>query len=322
MFELSPFPRESLATRVQTLATQGIFIGTSSWKYQGWLNLLYQEGRYQYHGNFSSKRFLESCLAEYAEIFRTVCVDASFYRFPHANMLDSMMKQVPIDFLFGFKVTGTITLKHFPNLPQHGIRAGQSNPHFLDPERFMKEFLAPLEPYRHKTGLLIFEFTQFRDRDYSRGRDFLEDLDRFLGKLPSDWNYGVEIRNANWLQSEYFKTLGRYRVAHIFNHWTRMPPVGEQLTREGSITTDFLAARFLLTPGRSYAEAVNAFSPYSEIKAPDLSGREAGRELIERAKVGMKRKSFLFVNNRFEGCSPRSILAMIELKREPIRLCE
>ncbi len=306
------FSKDELAKRVQELAAQNVYVGTSSWKYEGWRGLLYDESRYLYRGKLSEKRFQEQCLTEYAEIFRTVCVDATFYQFPQPKMLDSIMGQVPEDFRFGFKVTSDITLKHFPNLPQHGNRGGKPNAHFLDAVHFIAGFLKPLEPYYHKVGLLIFEFTQFRAQDYPRGRDFLTDLAKFLGALPKDWSYGVEIRNMNWLQPEYFQMLTHHRVAHVFNHWARMPPAGEQLAKEGSVTTDFLAARFLLTPGRSFAEAVKTFAPYQEIQAPDAAGRDAGRKLIGLAKTKMRRPSFVFVNNRFEGCSPRSILAMTE----------
>ena len=42
-----------------------------------------------------------------------------------------------------------------------------------------------------------------------------------------------------------------------------MPPVSEQMAIVGSETNDdFLAARFLLKPGRKYEEAVKEFSPY------------------------------------------------------------
>ncbi|MDB6021371.1 MAG: hypothetical protein JWQ04_1228 [Pedosphaera sp.] len=73
------FDRDHLKTTLDALAAKGVFIGTSSWKYPGWRGMLYDEQRYVYHGKFGEKRFEKNCLAEYAEVFRTVCVDAGFF---------------------------------------------------------------------------------------------------------------------------------------------------------------------------------------------------------------------------------------------------
>ena len=50
---------------------------------------------------------------------------------------------------------------------------------------------------RSNIGLLMFEFSRFWPSDYEHGRDFIADLDRFLGQLPPGWPYGVEKRNRN-----------------------------------------------------------------------------------------------------------------------------
>ena len=69
--------KSRLRKAVEHLAVNGIFIGTSSWKYRGWTGLLYDEQRYCYRGKFAESRFERDCLAEYAETFKTVCVDAA-----------------------------------------------------------------------------------------------------------------------------------------------------------------------------------------------------------------------------------------------------
>ena len=71
------FSREDLAQRTRDLAAQGVFIGTSSWKYQGWVGQIYNRARYEYRGKFAQTRFNRECLAEYAEVFKTVSVDAA-----------------------------------------------------------------------------------------------------------------------------------------------------------------------------------------------------------------------------------------------------
>jgi hypothetical protein len=40
------------------LAVDKLFVGTSSWKYEGWLDQIYSPERYVAKGRFSAKRFL------------------------------------------------------------------------------------------------------------------------------------------------------------------------------------------------------------------------------------------------------------------------
>ena len=161
--------KSKLQSTVQRLATSNIFIGTSSWKYPGWTGQIYDEQRYHYRGKFAETRFERDCLAEYAETFKTVCVDAAYYQFPSEKYLDGLVQKVPDDFLFTFKVTDDITLKRFTNLPRFGIKAGKPNDNFLNAELFANAFLKPCEPFRSNIGLLMFEFSRFYSTDYEHG---------------------------------------------------------------------------------------------------------------------------------------------------------
>ena len=294
----SDFNREQITQRVSELADRNIYIGTSSWKYEGWMGQLYSPDRYSYRGKVAKSRFEAGCLKEYAEVFKTVCVDAGFYRFPEERYVEKLSNQVPDGFKLSFKVTDEITIKHFPNHARHGERAGKANTNFLNAELFTKAFLAPLSPHREKIGVLMFEFGHLYKRDFEQGRDFIAALDSFFAELPPDWQYGVEIRNKEFLRPEYFEVLHRHGVTHVFNSWVAMPPVEEQLAIKGSFTADFFASRFLLRPGRKYEEAVQSFSPYESVQDPYPEGRQAIKDL---ASIKTQRPSFIFVNNRLEG---------------------
>lgn len=305
------FNREQMKAIATELAAQGVFIGTSSWKYPGWRGMLYDEARYAYRGKFAESRFEKNCLAEYAEVFKTVCVDGAYYRFPDEKFLHGMVSQVPGDFQFGFKVTDEITIKRFPNHPRHGGRAGQPNEHFLNAGLFANAFIGPCESFRQNIGLLMFEFSRFYPSDYAHGRDFVADLDRFLASLPQGWPYGVELRNEHWLQPEYFDCLARHAVTHVYNSWQAMPSVSEQMALPGSRTNPTLvAARFLLKPGRKYEEAVKAFAPYDSVKEKNDDARAAGKRLIAEGKAAQT-KTFIYLNNRLEGNALETIAAML-----------
>lgn len=108
----------------------------------------------------------------------------------------------------------------------------------------------------------MFEFSRFWPSDYEHGRDFVADLDKFLGNLPKGWPYAIEMRNKGWLREEYFACLARHGVTHVFNSWDAMPTVSEQMALPGSVTNPaMLTARFLLKPGRKYEDAVKSFQP-------------------------------------------------------------
>lgn len=306
-----------MAAGLAWLAAQGIYIGTSSWKYEGWMGRLYSPERYLTRGKISRAKFERECLREHAEVFHTVCVDAGYYRFPSPQWVQQLMEQTPESYQFTFKVTDDITARTFPNLPRHGDRAGQRNEHFLDAELFQQTLIQTLTPWKDRTGVLIFEFSQFHARDFERGRDFIEALDAFLGALPKGWLYGVEVRNRNLLQPEYFGMLRSHQTAHVFNQWTRMPDVSEQMAMPGSMDTAVhLAARFLLRQGRTFEAAVEKFSPYESVKEPFPEAREAAAGLVdyvlkERKNSPRKRKLFLYVNNRLEGSALETIYATL-----------
>src|SRR2546430_1609697 len=134
--------------QLRELADRGVFIGTSSWKYPGWCGQIYDEQRYLTRDKFSESKFNRECLAEYAQTFSTVCVDAGYYKFPSASYIAGLCEQVPEGFQFAFKVTDEITIKKFPNLPRFGERAGTQNSNFLDADLFHRLFLNPCDPHR------------------------------------------------------------------------------------------------------------------------------------------------------------------------------
>jgi len=295
------------------LAGQGVFIGTSSWKYEGWLGQLYSSARYEYRGKVAKTRFERDCLNEYAEVFKTVCVDAAYYAFPTEKYLTGLVEKVPADFQFGFKVTDEITVRKFPNLDRFGIRAGKPNENFLNADLFSRSFLKPCEVIRRNVGIVMFEFSRFHTTDYEHGRDFVADLDKFFGNLPKGWPYAVEMRNRYWLVPEYFACLSRHGITQVFNSWDAMPPVGEQMALPGCRTNpELIAARFLLKPGRNYEEAVKAFKPYDRVQDQNPEARMAGKVLIAEGKeAAQKKRTFIYVNNRLEGNALETISAMM-----------
>ncbi len=309
--EFEGFDRDALAQRVRSLALRNIFLGGSSWKYEGWLGQIYTRSRYETRGRFSKKLFEENCLSEYATLFPTVCGDFAFYQFPSDEFWQKLFSQVPDGFRFAFKVPEQITCRIFPSHPRYGAQGGVENPAFLDADLFREAFIRALEPHREKTALLIFEFGAFSPRAFARPAEFVDRLDPFLAKLPPGFRYSVEIRNADFLVPDYFACLREHGVAHVYNAWTKMPHLPEQIAIPDSMTADFLVTRALLKQGRAYEDAVKLFSPYTEVREVNSLVREGLREIIHIARE-QNRTTFIFINNRLEGNAPGTMISIMD----------
>ena len=305
------FDRARLSAKLAALASEDIFIGTSSWKYEGWIGQIYSRNRYLVRGRFSQKRFQAESLSEYACTFPIVCGDFSFYQFPPESYWRRLFGSAPASLKYAFKVPEEITIYMYPRHPRYGDRSGLSNPSFLDALLLRNVFLDLLEPYRDRIAVLIFEFGAFPKQCYNVDREFVAALDPFLASLPDGFRYAVEIRNQEFLTPEYFTCLHRHGIAHVFNAWTRMPEIAEQMQLPEVYTADFTVVRALLRRGRPYEQAVAKFSPYKDIQDPNPEARQALRDLISRARE-RHQPSYIFVNNRLEGNAPQTIEAIVE----------
>jgi uncharacterized protein YecE (DUF72 family) len=300
-----------LGPKLRRLSQEGIHIGTSSWKYPGWLGQIYTPDRYRVRGKFSKRRFEEECLAEYAETFPIVCGDFSFYQFPAQEFWDQLFGVAPKELQFAFKVPEEMTVKWWPFHDRYGPRAGTANLSYLKADVLHEMLLEPLSAWRERVMLLMFEFGAFGRRSYESPEEYVRDLDLFLAQLPPEWRFAVEIRNPEFLTPEYLACLHSRGVAHVFNAWWKMPELSSQMAVPGAFTTSFSVTRALLRGGRSYEQAVAKFSPYRHVQEVNEGGREALRAVIRRAQEE-RRSAFVFVNNRFEGNAPETILAVTD----------
>lgn len=298
--------RQDLKQLLERFARHQIFIGTSSWKYEGWLGQIYSPERYWVRGRYSRKRFEQECLREYAETFPVVCGDFAFYQFPPSEFWTRLFDSVPPPLQFSFKIPEEITAPVFPHHPRYGARSGSVNPNFLDWALLQDAFLQPLERFRTRIPVLIFEFGSALGKTFAPS-EFAGVLSELLRRLPSSFRYAVEIRNPELLaHAEYLALLKQYRMAHVFNAWSRMPDLREQIEALGVLTTDLTVVRALLKKGRTYEQAVQRFSPYREVQDPDVTTRQAIRDIVVRC-IRRGEPAYIYVNNRLEGNAPVTI---------------
>lgn len=302
--------RDELREQLARLARHQIFVGTSSWKYEGWLGQIYSPERYTMRGRFSRRCFEQECLREYAETFSTVCGDFAFYQFPSTDFWKHLFEQSPSQLQFAFKIPEEITVPKYPAISRYGAKAGQKNTNFLNFDLLSSLFLEPLRAYQARVPLLIFEFGAVCGA-ISEAQQFLKQLYKLVSRLPRTFRYAVEVRNPELLRDlSYWSMLNEYHLSHVFNAWTKMPPLQNQLAVRQNVTTEFTVVRALLKSGRSYEEAVRLFSPYREVQEPNLDTRLAIREIIVEC-IRHGKPAFIYVNNRLEGNAPSTIHAIL-----------
>jgi len=305
------WPTESEVADLAAKVPPTVRFGTSSWTYPGWKGLIYSK-------DYPASGAVAKQLAEYARwpLFRTVGIDSFFYRPPSPATLKSYAAALPPDFRCVSKVWDRITAHSF-NSPRDTAHHGERNPDWLNPELFINEVLGPMqEHFGNHIGPLVFEFQAIAKREGRSAEQFFAALDTFFSALPVGLPYAVEIRNPEYLSPPYFAVLRQHGVAHVFNAWTRMPAIGEQLLLHESITADFIVTRALLRTGRTYAQAVDAFAPYDHIQDANPALRN-DLVALARTAINLRIPAYVIVNNRAEGSSPLTIKAVAELLVAP-----
>jgi len=291
-----PAPRADLVALGRRIPSN-IKFGVSTWTYDGWAGDVYHR---PYRGAEPARR-----LEEYARypLFGTVGIDSAYYEPPTEEALAAYARALPGGFPCVSKVWDRITAKRLDR---------QLNPDFLNVDLFKEAVLGPFaRVFRDHAGCFVFEFQPMRGRDLPGRSGWVEQLDRFLSQLPRDFRYGVELRNAELLCEDHGAVLARHGVAHVFNSWNEMPPIGEQLELPWTFPAGFTVVRALLRPGRAYADAVKLFEPYDRIRDPQPEVRQ---DLLHVVAEVMRRRleALLLVNNRLEGNAPGTIRALVE----------
>lgn len=292
--------------RLKRWASRGIHFGSSSWKYPGWQDTVYT----RHYKN--KKEFNEQCLAEYSELFSTVCADFALYDFPDEKQMRLIHDVTTDEFRVSLKVTDRLTIKRYPTLPRFGRLAGTENPDFLNVELFEDAFLKPLEELRKKRGAIIFEFSTFHPNSGMTYEKFVDLVSTFLSQLPKHYEYAIELRNSEFLTSDYLAMLASHGVAHVLTNWTRMPPIIDQIKIAGVLTSAFSVARALLKPGRAYQDAVAMFQPYDRVKEENHELRMGLVESVHRC-IAESKLLYVYVNNRAEGNSPKTIEGILDI---------
>lgn len=287
----------------QTLP-DGLFLGTSSWSFPGWRNLVYAES--------SDVRLLaRHGLRAYAQhpLLSTVGLDRTFHAPLTAEQYRGYVGQVTERFRFVVKAPAEITT---PVWRAASGRPAGRNAHYLDASRAIAHFVDPcLEGLGGRVGALVFQFPP-QGGDVTRSpRAFAQRLRTFLAALPVGPPYCVELRNAELLVDDYVRTLEQTDVAHCISVHPRMPGVAAQAAIARQTHRRFLLVRWNLHSGFHYQQARQRYRPFDRMLDPDPATRKAITDAaIPTLTDG--RPVFVTVNNKAEGSAPLSVIALAE----------
>jgi uncharacterized protein YecE (DUF72 family) len=311
-FGLPPVPPPDPAlVELAARVPRHVRLGTSSWTFPGWSGLVYKR-RYP-----SERAFVQRSLEEYARfpLFRTVGIDRGFWQPIPERDLASYASQLPEGFRCVMKVWEEITTLTYASHPRWGEKAGQKNPHFLDVDVFRERVAGPaMRTLGESLAVFVLEIPpppKLPDR-----REFERALSRFLESAPRGAvHYAVELRDRRLLTARHVDLLRAHGASHVFNHWSRMPGISEQLEVAKEAMGRIAVARLLLPPGADYEELREAYAPFDQVLEPDPEMRA---EVVHLAREARERSAELhvIVNNKVEGSSPWTVRALAE------RLCE
>jgi uncharacterized protein YecE (DUF72 family) len=156
-----------------------VHVGTSGYNYPEWRGTFYPEA-------FPAGKMF----AYYAERFRTVEINYTFYRMPTEKLTTGWREQAPPGFMYTLKAPRRITHE------QRLLNSGDTLNFFCDAARVLGPHLATL----------LFQLPPTYKCSLPR-------LEAFLKLLPPDIRCAFEFRHESWLTDEVFALLTAHRAA-------------------------------------------------------------------------------------------------------------
>lgn len=302
----------------------GVFLGTASDRYTGWIGQIYSEGLYEGRvisrshkiggKSFREKVLPVDSLAEYFEHFRVVEVDYTFYQLLlDANGAPTQAYQVLQSYRNHLAPGDSVILKVPQRVFAQKVKQGggyAANERYLDPELFTHQFYAPATELLG-SNLKGFVFEQEYQRKEARtpAQEFTRALAGFFGAIPRDPRYHVELRTESYLTQPIFALLQEMGIGQVLSHWTWLPPLLAQFAKSGRrfFNAGQEGILRLMTPlGTRYEDAYARAFPFSDLVEGMLQPRmiDETAALMEEG-IRQNVRMNIIINNRAGGNAPR-----------------
>ncbi len=165
-------------------------MGTSGFSYPHWKGVLYPP-------DLAPRLWLP----RYASEFRTLELNATFYRLPRPEAVDRWRSETPAGFVFAAKGSRFIT--HMKRL--------------LDGGPGLARFFDPISHLGDKLSVVLWQLPP-------RWRANLERLGAFLAALPSGVRHAFEFRDESWYREAVCDLLDAHQAAFCEHDIVRRPP--------------------------------------------------------------------------------------------------
>lgn len=296
----------SLVSRKSLTQPGKIFVGTASWSDPGFVERWYPP-----------KLPAADRLPWYADHFKMVEVNSSFYAVPAARMIERWCRVTPNEFTFNFKLHRLLSrhaaaVKSLPPALQQAAGADDKGRVTLTPQlerALLEQIIESTESLRGtgKFGVFLLQLSPA----FSPRKHALTELEGILTRL-APLGLVVELRNRNWTEGE---TLGqtvdffrRHQItlalvdAPAEAHFTIMPSDLDEITNP--------RLTYLRLHGRN-AEAYLRGKTVADRFNYDYSDNEIG-EVAERAKNLARRAEEVHVvfNNNALDFAPHAALRL------------
>ena len=211
-------------------------------------------------------------IQHYARTFNTVEIDSTFYATPRKAQVLHWAKITPENFLFCPKVSRQIT---------HDLRLQNT-------ETETRTFFETMQHLGAKLGPVLFQFPP----DFTRA-----ELDALLAYLPqvAQWvgnevRVAMEFRHRSLIGEDVSAALSQHNIALALADYVAMP-------RRFEITADFIYLRLIGRHG--------AYPHHRESQGDRTSDLERWAHVLEENAPNY-RQAMVFINNDYEGFSPRT----------------
>lgn len=238
-----------------------VHVGTSGYNYPAWRGTFYPD-------TLPAKQMF----AFYAERFRTVEINYTFYRMPTAKTTTAWRDQAPAGFTYTLKAPQKIT--HIRRLKD----AADELAFFCDSARVLGPNL----------GSLLFQLPPNLKCDAAR-------LETFLASMPADVRPAFEFRHDSWLNEDVYRVLAARNaalvIADVGDRTTPMRVTANhgyfRLRDEGYTLPDLerWAAR-LVEQGPAWEDAFIYFKHEDAGKGPEFA--RAFTEILARRGVSAR----------------------------------
>jgi uncharacterized protein YecE (DUF72 family) len=289
----------------------GLYLGTSSWSFPGWMGLVYEKGG-------SESTLAREGLREYSRhaLLRAVGIDRGFYAPLSAAQYAHYAKQVPPDFRFVVKAPNLITDAQVRS--ERGVPAAL-NSSFLDAVLTVDQCVAPcVEGLGDSLGALVFQLSPLPREWLADTAAVVERLAQFFAALPplhAGACYALEIRDSALLTPRLMRALAASGVRYCVGVHASMPPVARQAKALALLPPGPLIVRWSLHAGLKYQAAKDRYFPFNRLVDPDPVTRRALATLAV-STLASGHTTTLIANNKAEGSAP---LTLLEFAREVVQ---